>query len=695
MKDFIVDVDLNNNNLVNVDSVTFNTSTTNTPDTAKIVWDDGEGVLKYGLKGGNVDLGVGQEEVVLVKNVTGSTIAKGKVVYINGASGNRPTVALADADTDATSSKTLGLTAESIADGAEGFVTTFGVLTNVNTSTFTAGQSLWLSSTAGELTGTVPTQPVHSVFVGYAISINDSSGRIFVNPQNGYELNELHNVLLEADGSIQDNEVLAWDSGSQLWKNQTPSEAKLIPETIIDAKGDLIVGTAADTASRLAVGATNGHVLTVDSAEATGVKWAAGGATDLNGLSDVDLNPAITVVATSSQNAGAATSMTFTLPSGMQRDDVCVIMVGSDGSTPAKPNGWSSLSASSDNAPGWRVLMKQMGATVDTTVSLTGLSISSTAVAIALRGASLETFVTTTGTGDPAQVVDPATVTTTIANSLVLVMAAVDDENVTTFTAPTGYSNFVYKESTTVGMTTMLATKVVSAAGSENPGSFGSTTVINDWFAISIVFQPKVAAYHDLIVYDSGSGQWVNISPYATNYSQTILTGFNAYFPVHDGAVTTRTVDAVGNMFLRPLLIDKTCIADFIGIEVTTVAASGTARLGIYNSGDDSFPSSLLLDAGTVSTTTTTGWREIAISQVLQPGLYWLAVVSQGTNWFTSRASQSGGLMPVGRNTGNQAANVTAYNGLLHSGSVTGALPSTYSFQIMADRVPRVMVRIS
>jgi hypothetical protein len=48
-----------------------------------------------------------------------------------------------------------------------------------------------------------------------------------------------------------------------------------IPATLLDAKGDLIVGSAADTAARLAVGGTNGHVLTVDSAETLGVKWAA------------------------------------------------------------------------------------------------------------------------------------------------------------------------------------------------------------------------------------------------------------------------------------------------------------------------------------------------------------------------------------------------------------------------------------
>ena len=58
-----------------------------------------------------------------------------------------------------------------------------------------------------------------------------------------------------------------------------------ISETLIDAKGDLIVGSADNTAARLAVG-TDTFVLTADSTQATGVKWAAstgGGA----GLQDI------------------------------------------------------------------------------------------------------------------------------------------------------------------------------------------------------------------------------------------------------------------------------------------------------------------------------------------------------------------------------------------------------------------------
>lgn len=50
--------------------------------------------------------------------------------------------------------------------------------------------------------------------------------------------------------------------------------ANALQQTIINAKGDLLVGTADNTISILTVGATNGHVLTVDSSEAAGIKWS-------------------------------------------------------------------------------------------------------------------------------------------------------------------------------------------------------------------------------------------------------------------------------------------------------------------------------------------------------------------------------------------------------------------------------------
>ena len=70
-------------------------------------------------------------------------------------------------------------------------------------------------------------------------------------------------------------QVLAKTSGTDMdftWV--TTDDTNAIQNAIVDAKGDLISATAADTPARLAVG-TNGHVLTADSTQATGIKWAA------------------------------------------------------------------------------------------------------------------------------------------------------------------------------------------------------------------------------------------------------------------------------------------------------------------------------------------------------------------------------------------------------------------------------------
>jgi hypothetical protein len=181
-------------------------------------WSDGEGTLELGLKGGNVKLEVGQQEVALCYNGTGSTIPKGSVVYISGAQGQRPRISLASASSEISSSKTFGITSEQILNGAEGFVTTFGIIRNVNTSGYTPGQALWLSTTAGAYTNTAPVVPNHSVFVGYCIKANASSGQIFVNIQNGYELQELHNVFIE---NPLNGQALRYNSTTGLWENES------------------------------------------------------------------------------------------------------------------------------------------------------------------------------------------------------------------------------------------------------------------------------------------------------------------------------------------------------------------------------------------------------------------------------------------------------------------------------------------
>ena len=219
-----------NTNITSLDSITggisspdfvqFDTAATVTGAVGKLWYDSGDGSLVTRLKGNNVDLQVGQENVVLVYNGSGSTITKGKVVAVSGAQGQRPSVVLADADSEALSAPTLGVTAEDIANGAEGFVATFGVIRGIDTSAFTAGDDVYLSQTAGGFTATRPSAPAHTVFLGWVVKVNASSGELFLNINNGWELDELHNVKIT---SVANNDILQYDSANQYWKNIAPA----------------------------------------------------------------------------------------------------------------------------------------------------------------------------------------------------------------------------------------------------------------------------------------------------------------------------------------------------------------------------------------------------------------------------------------------------------------------------------------
>ena len=232
----------NIDSIVYPDFITFDTSPEIIPtEQGSIYWDSGD--LGFRIVADSTTLLIGQEQYASVKNSTGSNISKGKVVYINGAQGQKPTIALADADTELTSSKTFGFTAEDIIDGAEGLVVTEGILRGINTLGLTEGGEIYLSGTAGGFTQTKPNAPVNLVFLGYVVKAHASAGEIYVKIQNGYELEELHDVLISA--SVQNNELLTYNSASSLWINQTAEEAGLLTE--LSASTTYLSQTAANS----------------------------------------------------------------------------------------------------------------------------------------------------------------------------------------------------------------------------------------------------------------------------------------------------------------------------------------------------------------------------------------------------------------------------------------------------------------
>lgn len=157
--------------------------------------------------------------LIPVRNNSGATITKGSVVYINGAVGNKATIALALATTDATSAQTLGLVQDDIVNNAEGYVVTTGECFNLNTSAFTEGTQLYLSpTTAGGYTSVKQYAPNHLVYIGVVVRSHVSLGVIFVKPQNGYELDEIHNVSAQTPTN---NDGLFWEASTSLWKNKS------------------------------------------------------------------------------------------------------------------------------------------------------------------------------------------------------------------------------------------------------------------------------------------------------------------------------------------------------------------------------------------------------------------------------------------------------------------------------------------
>lgn len=158
--------------------------------------------------------------VALVTNADSVPLTRGTVVYSYGSQGDRVSVRMASASAEATSSKTLGFVNETIAVNETGYVTLYGTMDKLNLgSPFVAGDPLWLGTTPGTYTRTKPQAPTHLVYLGVVQRANAGNGTAYIKVQNGYELNEIHDVQIINPLSGQ---IIQLDSTGYLWKNVNP-----------------------------------------------------------------------------------------------------------------------------------------------------------------------------------------------------------------------------------------------------------------------------------------------------------------------------------------------------------------------------------------------------------------------------------------------------------------------------------------
>jgi hypothetical protein len=244
-----------------LDALQFDLTAAETAAVGQLAWNSEDLTLDLGLDT-NVTLQIGQEQLARIKATT--AIRNGMAVYVSGVTGGSDnlegTPFSANSGSGVDELRFLGIATETLSTNDIGFVTTFGkvrgvdgttyasggIRDNADTESWSVGDILYASpNIAGTLTSVVPTAPDREMPIAIVLKVAaETNLTLFARAEHGYHLNELHDVLIS--GTPADNEVLAYDSASGNWINQTAAEAGIAATGHTHSTSDITSGTFDD-----------------------------------------------------------------------------------------------------------------------------------------------------------------------------------------------------------------------------------------------------------------------------------------------------------------------------------------------------------------------------------------------------------------------------------------------------------------
>lgn len=315
-----------------------------------------------------------------------------------------------------------------------------------------------------------------------------------------------------ATGTTQDNAIARWDG--------TTASAIQNSGVVISDSADVFFGGALASIP-ITVSANTANVYNIDLSLSNHFI-----------LANTITSTSPVVVATSTASFTSSATGSITLPTGTATDDWVIIAVGSDGGSDitCSTSGFNRLAYGAPGTAGYAIFLKKMGATPDASASFGGLATASGAVALSVRSSS--GLIALAGFHSSGSNPNPPSVNIPVARTLAAAIGFIDDVTVA-LTAQTGYSNMA-NAVVSGGFTIGIATKSVTAAGSEDPAVFGGGGS-DEAIGFTAVFAPSGPASVALINSPTTS---VNTYGTANAYSAIIDYKGNSNFLTWDSKIS-------------------------------------------------------------------------------------------------------------------------------------------------------------